>query len=68
MLLVLEHAENRSQGEKGLLLWTKMDREVQEKTPEIYSQGAGKTLQMAIKYANEHYAVVARFGRYPHRN
>ena len=67
-LLVLEHAESRSLGEKGLLLWTQMDRDVQEKTPEIYAQGAGKAIQLGIKYANDHYAVVARFGRYPHRN
>ena len=44
MLIVLEHAENAAYGELGLKLWTELDTQVKEKTPEIYEQGAGKTL------------------------
>ena len=56
----LEHAEDMVQQEKLLKLMDEMVAEADEQ----YKQGAA----MFQSYAKQHYDVVARFGRYPHRN
>ena len=46
----------------------KLDRQTQDKLPEIYNGGTGKYCQLWIKASQDHDATVQRYGRYPHRN
>lgn len=62
VLLPFEHSENRVLHLKGISIWT----DFMSRNPEA-SQAQQDVLESFFKIQLEHYSLVTRFGRYPHR-
>ena len=68
ILMPLMHSEDPKYTSMCVTEFVDLDKEVREKMPEIYEGSMTKMLQLGIKYAQDHDAIVKYFGRYPHRN
>ena len=67
-LTALMHSEDKSICIIPVEEYIKLDQELEASDPEAYKSGMGKIVQSNIKFAQDHYSTVERFGRYPHRN
>ena len=67
-LTALMHSEDKSTCLMPVVEYLKIDRELEASDPETYKSGMGKIVQSNIKFAQDHYTTVQRYGRYPHRN
>lgn len=63
MALPLEHAEDLARQERSVALLTHWTAQAASAEP-----GVQKVLAGMLDYAHQHHDVIARFGRFPHRN
>ena len=62
--LPFEHAEDMAMQEQAVALYTRMDNDERGRAPAATSKGIASMLDYALR----HREVIARFGRFPHRN
>lgn len=62
--LPFEHAEEMAMQEQAVALYTRMDNDERGRAPAATSKGIASMLDYALR----HREVIARFGRFPHRN
>lgn len=58
--LPLEHSEDLAMQERSVELFHSLHEQSKEETKEIFAQ--------FLRYAERHHEIIARFGRFPHRN